>query len=49
MSKWCSWELGLFDGISNGKCCILPVIKEKKTFIKDGNIWGCIHIYRIQK
>ena len=27
-SKWCPWELGLFDGISNGMCCILPIVKE---------------------
>ena len=27
-SRWCPWELGLFDGISNGMCCILPIVKE---------------------
>lgn len=26
-SRWCPWELGLFDGISNGMCCILPIVK----------------------
>ena len=26
-SKWCPWELGLFDGISSGMCCILPILK----------------------
>ena len=40
MSKWCPWELGLFDGISNGKCCILPVIKEKKDFYKGQEYLG---------
>ena len=28
-SKWCPWELGLYDGLSNGKCCILPIVKER--------------------
>ena len=27
-SKWCPWELGLFDGVSNGMCCIMPIVKE---------------------
>ena len=27
-SKWCPWELGLFDGISGGMCCILPILKD---------------------
>lgn len=26
-SKWCPWELGYFDGMSeNSRCCILPVL-----------------------
>ncbi len=25
-SKWCPWELGLSDGITNGKCAIFPVM-----------------------
>lgn len=24
-SKWCPWALGYFDGISEEKCCMLPV------------------------
>lgn len=31
-SKWCSWELGLADGMLNGKSCILPVMEESCTF-----------------
>ena len=32
-SKWCPWELGYYDGISNGKCCILPInLGERKGF-----------------
>lgn len=32
-SRWCPWELGFFDGISNGKCCVLPILREsKETF-----------------
>lgn len=31
-SKWCPWELGLADGLHSGKACILPVMKEGKTF-----------------
>lgn len=32
-SKWCPWELGYFDGLSNSRCCILPVLRETvKTF-----------------
>lgn len=32
-SKWCPWELGYYDGVSEGKCCILPIIKgSQKTF-----------------
>lgn len=35
-SKWCPWELGLFDGISNGKCCILPIVKQQKDTTYSG-------------
>lgn len=31
-SKWCPWELGLADGMLNGKSCILPVMEESSTF-----------------
>lgn len=31
-SKWCPWELGLADGMLNGKSCILPVMEESGTF-----------------
>lgn len=27
-SKWCPWELGLADGLHNGKACILPVMNN---------------------
>lgn len=27
-SKWCPWELGYFDGLSNSRCCILPVLSS---------------------
>lgn len=27
-SKWCPWELGVGDGIHNGKACILPILEE---------------------
>lgn len=32
-SKWCPWELGLADGMLNGRSCILPVMEETGTFI----------------
>ncbi len=28
-SKWCPWELGLSDGLTKGKCAILPVMNSK--------------------
>ncbi|MGE4587964.1 MAG: TIR domain-containing protein [Acidaminococcaceae bacterium] len=31
-SKWCPWELGLGDGINNGRSCILPVMQEGSSF-----------------
>lgn len=31
-SKWCPWELGLADGLLNGKACILPILKEPGVF-----------------
>ena len=31
-SKWCPWELGLADGMLNGRSCILPVMEETVTF-----------------
>ena len=31
-SKWCPWELGLADGILNGKSCILLVMEKSSTF-----------------
>ncbi len=31
-SKWCPWELGLADGMLNGRSCILPVMEETGTF-----------------
>lgn len=31
-SKWCPWELGLADGLHNGKSCILPIMKEANSF-----------------
>lgn len=27
-SKWCPWELGLSDGLTKGKCAILPVSRN---------------------
>lgn len=26
-SKWCPWELGYFDGKSNERCCVLPIME----------------------
>ena len=31
-SKWCPWELGLADGMINGKSCILQVMEYSATF-----------------
>lgn len=31
-SKWCPWELGLADGLHNGRASILPIINEGATF-----------------
>lgn len=31
-SKCCPWELGLADGMLNGRSCILPVMEESSTF-----------------
>ncbi len=31
-SKWCPWELGLGDGLNNGRSCILPVMQEGSSF-----------------
>lgn len=32
-SKWCPWELGIGDGVHNGKACILPILKkDQKSF-----------------
>ncbi|USS84808.1 toll/interleukin-1 receptor domain-containing protein [Fructilactobacillus myrtifloralis] len=28
-SKWCPWELGIGDGMNNGKVCILPILETK--------------------
>ena len=39
-SKWCPWELGLFDGISNGKCCVLPIIKGQQYSYKGQEYLG---------
>ena len=25
-SRWCPWELGYFDGLKNGRCCVLPIV-----------------------
>lgn len=35
-SKWCPWELGLFDGISGERCRILPIIKDLGETIYNG-------------
>ena len=31
-SKWCPWELGFVDGNKNGRCAILPILKQETTF-----------------
>lgn len=34
VSRWCPWELGYFDGISEEKCCILPILEHlQSTFV----------------
>jgi len=27
-SKWCPWELGYVDGLTNGRCAILPIMEN---------------------
>jgi len=31
-SKWCPWELGIGDGIHDGRACILPVLENTADF-----------------
>ncbi|EHU5031560.1 TPA: TIR domain-containing protein [Streptococcus suis] len=31
-SKWCPWELGIADGMLNGRACILPILKDDGDF-----------------
>ena len=30
-SKWCPWELGMGDGLLQGRACILPVLEEQSS------------------
>lgn len=30
-SKWCPWELGLADGMKNGRACILPILDNSQA------------------
>src|SRR5665647_556396 len=33
-SKWCPWELGIADGLKNGRVCICPVLDNSQdTFV----------------
>lgn len=31
-SKWCPWELGVADGLHNGKACILPILNQGNSY-----------------
>lgn len=33
-SKWCPWELGLGDGLLNGRASILPILEESNSRYK---------------
>lgn len=39
-SKWCPWELGYFDGLSNSRCCILPVLTHEASTYKGQEYLG---------
>lgn len=39
-SKWCPWELGFYDGLSNGRCCILPIVKGNQTTFRGREYLG---------
>lgn len=39
-SKWMPWELGFFDGYSNGRVAILPVTKDRKHEYKGQEYLG---------
>ena len=39
-SKWCPWELGVGDGIHNGKACILPILEEDREDFKGQEYLG---------
>lgn len=39
-SKWCPWELGYVDGNKNGRCAILPVLKNSNTQFKGQEYLG---------
>lgn len=31
-SKWCPWELGVADGLHDGKACILPILNQGNSY-----------------
>ena len=39
-SKWCPWELGYVDGNKNGRCAILPILKNSNTQFKGQEYLG---------
>ena len=40
LSKWCPWELGYVDGNKNGRCAILPNIKNNGDAFKGQEYLG---------
>lgn len=39
-SKWCPWELGIGDGLLQGRACILPILEEYSTIFKGQEYLG---------
>lgn len=39
-TKWCPWELGYFDGHSDGKCCIFPILDEEEKIFQGQEYFG---------
>lgn len=39
-SKWCPWELGYVDASKNGRCAILPIMKDEGSTFKGQEYLG---------
>lgn len=39
-SKWCPWELGYVDALKNGRCAILPIMKDDSSTFKGQEYLG---------